>query len=96
MSSVFRPAAFATLLALAACDQAAVGGGTNSFVETRGINSCIRAVERETGVEGATLNTTLAVVELYQYIIDVPNARPWTCFTDENGRAVELLEVRRA
>ena len=93
MPTLLRPVAVIALLAVAACDETAVSSGGTSFAETRGINSCIRAVERETGIKGASHNTTLPVVEVDQFIINVPNAKPWTCYTNSNGRAEELVEI---
>jgi hypothetical protein len=93
MTRRLRPALFIALLAAAGCE---VTDSNLSFAENIAVNACIRAVERETGVNGASLNTTLAVVEVNQYIIDVPNARPWTCYTTDSGRPTELTEVRQA
>ena len=36
----------------------------------------------------------IPVVELNRYIIDVPNAAPWTCVTDAEGNATEIVERR--
>ncbi|MFD2741091.1 hypothetical protein ACFSUD_16030 [Sulfitobacter aestuarii] len=88
------PALCAALLTLAACDELAVANDPVALAELRAHKSCIAAVEQQTGVSGSSVNTTLPVVELNQYVIDVPGALSWTCYTDENGKAAQLVEFR--
>lgn len=84
------------LLALGACDEAAFSDDPAVRAEFAGVRSCIRAVQSETGSTGATHNTELPVVEVNQYIIDVPNQRSWTCYTNDQNRAIELVRLRGA
>lgn len=79
---------------LAGCDELAVANDPEALAELRAQKSCISAVERQTGASGATINTTLPVVELNQYIVDVPNAKSWTCYTTPEGKAAQLVEFR--
>jgi len=97
MPAFNRPALAALMISVAglsACDELAVAGDPAALAELRGGKSCIAAVQRQTGKKGATVNTTIPVVELNQYIIDVPGAKSWNCFTDEKGKAVEMTEFR--
>jgi len=84
------------LLALAACDEVAVADDPDALAELRGTKSCIRAVQAETGVSGATPNTTVPVVEVNQYIIDVPGQASWVCYTNDQNQATELVRLRAA
>ncbi len=88
---------------LAACDPAAFDPDltpeerAQALIDSRGNRTCVRAVEIETGISGATPNTTLPVVELNQYIIDLPgDEAPWTCVTDDDGRAQYIYRTRVA
>ena len=81
------------LLALAACDELAVANDPVALAEVRGQKNCVTAVARHTGASGVSLNTTLPVVELNRFIVDVPNAPSWTCVTDEAGRPIEIVEI---
>jgi hypothetical protein len=89
-----RTAVCLSILALAACDELAVANDPVALAELRANNSCIAAVKAQTGAATATLNTTLPIVEINQYVIDVPGAPSWTCFTDGAGQASELVELR--
>ena len=82
-------------LSLAACDPAAVATAQVDRAEARAIASCERAVRAETGNSGAAHNPNIPVVEVNQYVIGVPGEQiPWTCFTDDNGRAQSLVKAR--
>ncbi len=80
------------LLILAGCDDLAVAGDPVAAADLRGQRSCVAAVRKQTGAAGAAINTSLPVVELNRFIVDVPNAPMWTCVTDEAGRAIEIVE----
>lgn len=86
------------LLALSACDEvtvaSATGGDAEAAAETRGLRNCLRAVENHTGLSGLATDPTVPVVEVNQYVIAVPDGPSWRCFTDDSGKAIELLEVR--
>ncbi|MEM8578285.1 MAG: hypothetical protein AAGF60_10570 [Pseudomonadota bacterium] len=88
-------AALATL-GLAGCEDIAVADDPDALAELRGTRSCIRAVSAETGASGVTANTTLPVVEVNQYIIDVPGQVSWVCYTNDQNQAVELVKLRGA
>jgi len=89
----FHMAALATL-GLAACEDLALADDPDALAELRGTRSCIRAVAAETGVSGVTANTTLPVVEVNQYIIDVPGQVSWVCYTNDQNQATELVKLR--
>ncbi len=92
MHLLLRPALCLSLLAVAACDEIAVAGDPEALAELRGQKSCVSAVAKETGNPGASLNTTVPVIETNRYIVDVPNAKSWTCVTDANGQAWQIVE----
>ena len=92
MRYLLRPALCLSLLAVAACDEVAVAGDTVALAEVRGQKSCVAAVSKETGNKSAAINTTIPVIETGRYIVDVPNARSWTCVTDANGKATQIVE----
>ena len=94
MPRLLRPLLVLSLLGLAACDELAVANDPVALADLRGQKSCIAAVSAETGAAGVAVNTTIPVVELNRYIIDVPNAAPWTCVTDAEGNATEIVERR--
>ncbi len=89
-----RSALVLSLLGLVACDELAVANDPVALAELRGQKSCIAAVAAETGASGVTINTTLPVVELNRFIVDVPNAAMWTCVTDTSGKAIQIVERR--
>lgn len=89
-----RPALFVALIALGACDELAVANDPVALADLRGQKSCVAAVAKQTGAGGVTVNTVIPVVELNRFIIDVPNAASWTCVTDANGQAIEIVERR--
>jgi len=42
----------------------------------------------------ATLNTTLPVIEVNQYIVDAPALQErWMCLTDDEGNAQQLVKM---
>ena len=93
MHMFLRPALCLSLLALAACDEIAVANDPVALADVRGSKSCIAAVKKQTGASGVTLNTTLPVVELNRYIIDVAGGNSWTCVTDANNKAIQMVEI---
>ena len=94
MPRLLHPLLVLSLLGLAACDELAVANDPVALADLRGQKSCIAAVSAETGAAGVAVNTPIPVVELNRYIIDVPNAAPWTCVTDAEGNATEIVERR--
>ena len=87
------------LLVLPACETVPVDGNASVVREnpgaTRALRSCPRAIVRETGASGITLNTDIVIVEINQYIFDVPGQdRPWTCITDDAGAAQFIYPTR--
>lgn len=97
MTRTFLLAATCATLGLAACDDTALpvaGGDAEEVSEQRGLRSCLRAVKDHTGVDGVSPSTTIPVIEVNQHVIDVPGGPSWRCFTDDSGKAQELIEVR--
>lgn len=94
MRVIMRTALCLGILALAACDELAVANDPAALAELRATKSCIAAVKAQTGAATATLNTTLPIVELNQYVVDVSGAPSWTCFTDDAGKASQLVVLR--
>lgn len=92
MPALTRTALALALFGLAACDEIAVANDPVALADVRGQKSCVAAVSKQTGVAGAQVNTTLPVVELNRFIIDVPGGGQWTCVTDEGGKAIEIVE----
>lgn len=61
----------------------------------RALRACPRAIARQTGASGITLNTEIVIVEINQYIFDVPGQeQPWTCVTDVAGAPKFLYPTR--
>lgn len=96
MRAFLRPLLGLSLFAVAACDELAVADDPAALAELRATKSCVRAVNAQTGASNAVINTTLPIIETNQYIVDVPGAPSWTCFTDDAGQARQLVELRRA
>jgi hypothetical protein len=92
MHYLLRPALCLSLLAVAACDEIAVAGDPVALADVRGQKSCVSAVSKQSGSTGAVINTTVPIVELNRYIVDVPNGKSWTCVTDINGNATQIVE----
>lgn len=78
---------------LSACDEIAVMDDPDALLDLRGNKSCVRAVNATAGVSNARPNTTLPVVEVNQYIIDVPGSGSYFCYTDDNGSARQLVKM---
>jgi len=93
MHYLMRAALCLPLMAVAACDELAVANDPAALADLRAGKSCVSAVNKQVG-GGAVLNTTLPIVEINQYVVDVPKANSWTCYTDDNGRAQELIEIK--
>jgi hypothetical protein len=81
-----------SLLGLVACDELALANDPVALADLRGRKGCIAAVAGETGAANVAINTTIPVIELNRFIVDVPGAKMWTCVTDENGKAIEIVE----
>lgn len=84
----------AALTALAACDPAELDPDPEVRAEARGARKCVAAVREQTADASSVLNTTLPIVEINQFIVDVPgkNSR-WLCQTNDAGTPQELLEL---
>ncbi|APE43283.1 hypothetical protein BOO69_07510 [Sulfitobacter alexandrii] len=95
MPPLLRPALLIALLGVAACDEVAVANDPVARAELRATKSCIAAVENETGVSGASINTTIPIIEVNQYIVNVPNAPYWTCITNDEGQAQTITQNQR-
>ena len=65
-------------LALSGCDEVAVAGDPAALSDLRGGKSCIAAVKKQTGSKSVTLNTTIPIVELNRYVVNVAGANAWT------------------
>lgn len=84
----------AGMMALAGCDAAEFDPDPEVRADARGSRKCVVAVRNQTGDSSAVLNTTLPIVEINQFIVDVPgNQSQWLCQTDDNGNAQELLQI---
>ncbi|MGC1502839.1 MAG: hypothetical protein WA782_01730 [Sulfitobacter sp.] len=81
-----------SLLGLVACDELAVANDPVALADLRGQKSCVAAVAGETGAANVAINTTIPVIETNRFIVDVPGAKMWTCVTDTNGKAIEIVE----
>lgn len=84
------------LMALMACEDLEVANDPDALADLRGNRSCVRAVNNETGVTGATPNTELAVVEVNQFIINGGDGSVWTCFTNDAQVAQALVMISGA
>ncbi|MCX7559630.1 hypothetical protein OS190_08610 [Sulfitobacter sp. F26204] len=81
-----------SLVGLVACDELAVANDPVALADLRGQKSCVAAVAAETGAANVAINTTLPVIETHRFIVDVPGAKRWTCVTDANGQATQIVE----
>jgi hypothetical protein len=95
MPSFLRATLIVSVLGLAACDEAAVINDPVARAELRATKSCVAAVENETGASGVAINTTIPIIELNQYIVNVPNAPYWTCLTNDEGQAQTIVQNQR-
>ena len=84
----------AGLMALAGCDAAEFDPDPEVRADARGGRKCVVAVRDQAGDASAVLNTTLPIVEINQFIVDVPgNQSRWLCQTDDNGTPQQLLQL---
>ncbi|MEL6960591.1 MAG: hypothetical protein AAGL89_16755 [Pseudomonadota bacterium] len=81
------------LVALVGCDDIETSSDADARAEARGNRSCIRAVNRETEVSGATANTTLPVVEVNQYAINAGDGTRYICYTNDLQSAQLLVKL---
>jgi hypothetical protein len=80
-------------LALAACDPAEFDKDPDVRRDARANRTCTKAVTEQAGSK-AQLNTTLPIVEVNQYIMDVPETQErWMCRTDDEGNATQLYKM---
>lgn len=80
-------------LALTACDPAEFDPDPDVRRDARANRTCVKAVSDQVGAP-AQLNTTLPIVEVNQYIIDVPASQErWMCRTDDEGTASQLYKM---
>ena len=95
MRNFTRPALILCMaaMALTACDPAEFDPDPDVRRDARANRTCVKAVTEQAGSKGQ-LNTTLPVVEINQYIIDVPEAQErWMCRTDDEGNASQLYKM---
>lgn len=95
MRFLTRPALILSMaaLALAACDPAEFDSDPDVRRDARANRTCVNAVSSQTG-QPTQLNTTLPVVEINQYIVDVPALQErWMCRTDDEGTATQLYKL---
>lgn len=80
-------------MALTACDPAEFDRDPDVRRDARANRTCVAAVNEQTSAK-SQLNTTLPIVEVNQYIIDVPsNQERWMCRTDDEGNATQLYKM---
>lgn len=80
-------------IALTACDPAEFDSDPDVRRDARANRTCVKAVTTQAG-SPSQLNTTLPVVEVNQYIIDVPaDQERWMCRTDDEGNASQLYKM---
>jgi hypothetical protein len=78
---------------LSACDVAEFDEDPDVRRDARANRTCVTAVAAQTG-SPAQLNTGLPVVEINQYIVDVPAVQErWMCRTDDEGTATQLYKM---
>ena len=94
MRFILRPALCLSLLAVAACDELALANDPEALADLRGQKNCVKAVNAQIGASNAVINTTIPVIETNYFIVDVPNAKSWTCIIDEKGAASQIVERR--
>lgn len=95
MRSIMRPALWLCMatLALAACDPAEFDPDPDVRRDARANRTCAKAVSDQAGAK-AQLNTTLPIVEINQYIMDIPEKQErWMCRTDDEGNATQLYKM---
>ena len=79
------------LIGLSAC--AEFDADPDVRLDAKAGRTCIAAIKKHTSASAVSMNTTLPVVEVNQYIIDVEGGSSWTCLTDDNGRAQQFYEI---
>jgi hypothetical protein len=80
-------------MALTACDPAEFDPDPDVRRDARANRTCVNAVTTQTE-SPAQANTTLPVVEINQYIIDVPALEErWMCRTEDDGTASQLYKM---
>ena len=80
-------------MALTACDPAEFDPDPDVRRDARANRTCVNAIKIQTG-SPAQLNTTLPIVEVNQYIIDVPALQErWMCRTDDEGTASQMYKM---
>ena len=95
MQTFTRPALILCMaaMALAGCDPAVFEPDPDVRRDARANRTCVSAVTAETG-SPSQLNTTLPIVEINQYIIDVPTTQErWMCRTEDDGIASQLYKM---
>ena len=95
MRKLTRPALILCMatMALTACDPAEFDADPEVRRDARANRTCIAAVNDQTG-SPSQLNTTLPIVEVNQYIVDVPALQErWMCRTDDEGTATQLYKM---
>lgn len=96
MRNFTRPALILCMstLALAACDPAEFDPDPDVRRDARAHRKCVVSVKEQTGDATAQLNQTLPIVEVNQYIIDLPGAQErWMCRTDDEGNPTQLYKL---
>ncbi|MBB3993972.1 hypothetical protein GGR95_001603 [Sulfitobacter undariae] len=81
------------VMALSACDPTEFDKDPDVRRDARANRTCIKAVSDKAG-SPAQANTSLPVVEINQYVIDVPTGQQrWMCRTDDEGNATQLYKM---
>ncbi len=96
MPTFTRPAFFLCMatMALSACDPAEFDADPDVRRDARANRKCVVAVKEQTGDATSRINTTLPVVEINQYIVDVPaNQERWMCRTDDAGTPTQMYKL---
>lgn len=62
-------------------------------LDAKASRTCIAAIKKHTGAPAVSMNTTLPVVEVNQYIVDVEGGSSWTCLTNDDGQAEQFYEI---
>ena len=79
-------------LPLMACEEVSVTETSAGVATVTGNPSCIAAVNRQVGVEGAAVSQSPVIVEVNQVLVKAGDGSVWSCFTNENGRAYTLIK----
>jgi len=95
MAYFTRPALIlcTAVMALSACDPAEFDADPDVRRDARANRTCLKAVSDKAD-SPAQANSSLPVVEINQYIIDVPASQErWMCRTDDKGNATQLYKM---